>query len=74
MGAEFRGIGYTDGQRTAYDCRREIRKSHADDLPELAGVKMILFAKASRNPLCDSDSWREGFWEGFLDKCEDLRG
>ena len=74
MGSEYRRLGYLAGVKTAHDLRKEVRKSHKDDLPDMAGVKMQILVKESMNPIYLQESWQEGFWSGFMDKAEDMRG
>lgn len=73
MGAEFERLGYEAGKKVANDCKREIRKSHPDDLPELAGIKMHLTIREAKNAIYNMESWQMGFWSGFMDKAEELR-
>lgn len=74
MGAEFIKLGFLAGQKVAHDCRKEIRRAHKDDIPNLAGVKMHLVIREAKNPIYDSDSWKSGFFDGFLEKAEEMRG
>lgn len=74
MASEFYRLGYNAGAKVAHDCRREIRKAHKCDIPNMAGVKMQSVIHESKNAIYNSDSWKSGFFDGFLEKAEDLRG
>lgn len=73
MGAEFERLGYNAGVKTANECRKEIRRAHVDDLPTLAGTKLQIVVRESKNPIYEQISWQTGFFSGFLDRCQELR-
>lgn len=73
MGQGFFQLGYFAGAKVAWECRKQVRALRAN-LALLAGEKLEASVKGSENSISNQDSWKAGFFSGFLDKAEELRG
>ena len=73
--SEFYSRGYSVGQSAARANTSIIKKDkNSLELSILAGDMVKGYSRRSEDWMSDSPSWRTGFWEGFMDMAEKIRG
>lgn len=67
-------MGYEFGQKAASDSRKEIQKAKKSELGMMAGARLRMVVATRENAIHRTESWQIGFFEGFLSRCEEVRG
>ena len=73
--SEFYSRGYSVGQSAARANTSIIKKAkNSLELSILAGSVVKGYSRRAEDWMSDSPSWQAGFWEGFMDTAEKIRG
>ena len=73
MSVKIVDLGWRFGFTTANRFRADIVIASKIHIPILAGQKLETIIKSGEEELAHIESWKAGFFNGFLDRAEELR-
>lgn len=73
MGGWLESLGYETGRQEANKVRKALRDMPPRQIPAFVGKALTTYRKATPSFESKQPSWAVGFWDGYLDRAEEIR-